>query len=31
MYGCVSPQNEINQHKNNNLIRIVPYLLGQKN
>lgn len=31
MYGCVSPQTEINQHKNNNLIRIVPYLLDQKN
>ena len=31
MYGCVSPQNEINQHKNNNLIRLIPYLLGQKN
>ena len=31
MYGCVSPQTEVNQHKNNNLIRIVPYLLDQKN
>ena len=31
MYGCVSPVTEINQHKNNNLIRIVPYLLDQKN
>ena len=31
MYGCVSPQNEINQHKNNNLIRVIPYLLDQKN
>ena len=31
MYGCVSQQSEINQHKNNNLIRIVPYLLDQKN
>ena len=31
MYGCVSPQSEINQHKNNNLIRIMPYLLDQKN
>ena len=31
MYGCVSPQNEINQHKNNNLIRLIPYLLAQKN
>ena len=31
MYGCVSLQSELNQHKNNNLIRIVPYLLDQKN
>lgn len=31
MYGCVSAQSEINQHKNNNLIRVVPYLLSQKN
>lgn len=31
MYGCVSTQNEINQHKNNNLIRLVPFLLDQKN
>lgn len=31
MYGCVSAQTELNQHKNNNLIRIMPYLLDQKN
>ena len=31
MYGCVSAQTEINQHRNNNLIKIVPYLLDQKN
>jgi hypothetical protein len=31
MYGCVSGQNEINQHKNNNLIKVMPYFLAQKN
>lgn len=28
MYGCASPQSDINQHKNNNLIRLIPYLFG---
>jgi hypothetical protein len=31
MYGCQIPQNEIDQHKKNNLIRVLPYLLEQKN
>ena len=31
MYGCVSGQTEINQHKNNNLIKVLPYFLAQKN
>ena len=31
MYGCVSGQTEINQHKNNNLIKVMPYFLAQKN
>ena len=31
MYGCVCGQNEINQHKNNNLIKVLPYFLAQKN
>jgi hypothetical protein len=30
MYGCVSAQNDMNQHRNNNLIRLVPYIFGQK-
>lgn len=28
MYGCVSGQTEINQHKNNNLIKVLPYFLA---
>jgi len=28
MYGCVAGQAEINQHRNNNLIKIVPYFLS---
>ena len=28
MYGCTSSQSDMNQHKNNNLIRLVPYLFG---
>jgi hypothetical protein len=31
MYGCLSAQNDMNQHRNNNLIRLVPYIFGQKN
>jgi hypothetical protein len=31
MYGCVSSQSELNQHRNNNLIRIIPYLMAKKN
>lgn len=31
MYGCVAGQNEINQHKHNNLIKVLPYFLAQKN
>lgn len=31
MYGCACPQSDINQHKNNNLIRLIPYLFGQRN
>jgi len=31
MYGCVSAQTDINQHKNNNLIKVLPYFLAQKN
>ena len=31
MYGCISSQTDMNQHRNNNLIRVVPYLLSQKN
>ncbi len=31
MYGCTCPQSDMNQHKNNNLIRLVPYLFGQRN
>ena len=30
MYGCVSSQSDMNQHRNNNLIRLIPYLLSQK-
>ena len=30
MYGCVSGQSDLNQHKNNNLIKLVPYLFSQK-
>lgn len=30
MYGCVSAQSDLNHHKNNNIIRIVPYLFSQK-
>ena len=28
MYGCVSSENTINQHKKNNLIKMVPYFLA---
>ena len=28
MYGCSCPQSDMNQHKNNNLIRLIPYLFG---
>jgi murein tripeptide amidase MpaA len=31
MYGCNAGESMINQHKNNNLIKIVPYFLSQKN
>lgn len=31
MYGCQLGQHEIDQHKKNNLIRVLPYLLEQKN
>ena len=31
MYGCTCPQNDINQHKNNNMIRLIPYMFGQRN
>ncbi len=31
MYGCTCPQSDINQHKNNNLIRLIPYMFGQRN
>ena len=31
MYGCISSQTDINQHRNNNIIRVVPYLFSQKN
>ena len=31
MYGCIAGENMINQHKNNNLIKVVPYFLSQKN
>lgn len=30
MYGCLSPQSEIMNHKYNNLIRMIPYMLGQR-
>lgn len=30
MYGCVSGQSDMNQHRNNNLIRLIPYLFSQK-
>ena len=31
MYGCVSAQSDLLQHRNNNLIKLVPYMLSQKN
>jgi len=31
MYGCVSAQSELLQHRNNNLIKLIPYMLSQKN
>lgn len=31
MYGCQIGQSEIDQHKKNNLIRVLPYLLEQRN
>ena len=31
MYGCISPQNDLMNHKYNNLIRMIPYMLGQRN
>lgn len=31
MYGCSCAQSDINQHRNNNLIRLIPYLFGQRN
>lgn len=31
MYGCYATESTINQHKNNNLIKVVPYFLAQKN
>ncbi|TNV87611.1 hypothetical protein FGO68_gene5364 [Halteria grandinella] len=31
MYGCVSVQSDLLQHRNNNLIKLIPYMLGQKN
>ncbi len=31
MYGCASNQTEVNHHKNNNLIKVMPYLMSQKN
>lgn len=31
MYGCVSAQSELLMHRNNNLIKLVPYMLSQRN
>jgi hypothetical protein len=31
MYGCVCPENDISQHRNNNLIKLIPYMLSQRN
>ncbi len=31
MYGCQTPQTDIYNHKNNNLIKMIPYMLSQKN
>jgi hypothetical protein len=31
MYGCIASESTVNQHKNNNLIKVVPYFLAQKN
>jgi hypothetical protein len=31
MYGCVSGQSELLMHRNNNLIKLVPYMLSQRN
>jgi len=31
MYGCVSGPQSMNHHKNNNFIRVVPYLFSQIN
>ncbi len=30
MYGCLTPQTEINHHKYNNLIKMIPYMFGQR-
>lgn len=31
MYGCCSSEKEVNHHRNNNLIKVIPNLMGQKN
>jgi len=31
MYGCCSSEKEVNHHRNNNLIKVIPSLLGQRN
>jgi hypothetical protein len=31
MYGCLSSEKEVNHHRNNNLIRALPYLMSQRN
>mmetsp|Transcript_16940 Transcript_16940/g.16177 ORF Transcript_16940/g.16177 Transcript_16940/m.16177 type:complete len:148 (-) Transcript_16940:302-745(-) len=28
MYGCLCSQSDMNQHKNNNLIKVVPYMMS---
>mmetsp|Transcript_47264 Transcript_47264/g.34556 ORF Transcript_47264/g.34556 Transcript_47264/m.34556 type:complete len:275 (-) Transcript_47264:1306-2130(-) len=30
MYGCQCSQQDVNQHRSNNLIKVVPYMLGQR-
>jgi murein tripeptide amidase MpaA len=28
MYGCYSPSSDINAHRNNSLIKLIPYLMS---